>query len=36
MDVTEAELDEILSDDFIQEAVNRFDGMHASLQKHLI
>jgi hypothetical protein len=36
LDVTEAELDEILTDEFILEAVNRFDGMHASLQKHLI
>lgn len=36
LDVTEPELDEILTDDFILEAVNRFDDMHASLQKHLI
>lgn len=36
LDVAEAELDDILTDDFIQDAVNRFDAMHASLQKHLI
>lgn len=36
LDVSEPELDDILSDKFVQEAVNRFDDMHASLQKHLI
>ncbi len=35
LDVAESELDDILSDDFINDAINRFDSMHASLQKHL-
>ena len=36
MDITETELDNVLNKDFIQEAIDRFDGMHKSLQKNLI
>ncbi len=34
LDILEQELDEILNEAFINEALNRFDDMFTSLQKH--
>ncbi len=35
MDMTEQELDGILTDDFIEKALNRFDDMHKALQESM-
>jgi hypothetical protein len=35
LDVSEDKLDDILTVDFVNDAVERFDGMHASIQIYL-